>query len=220
MIKIGFFKQAFVIPAAAVILFMVVWVSLGVIIGVFLDRSALYERSALVAREKRDVENTFGFLQRSRLFNPTEFISPEQPEIKALADSLKTPEAIYIWLGTNIKYDPQKGFPSDLSTLTQKESSCFGMAALAVSLLRASGFDKKDTHVTVAELEGNQGPPHAWASFKRHNRWYILDATTYASGKFPNRPLILPKEEYLAAFSQKNIIIQYNDTELVYDLLE
>lgn len=220
MMKINLFRQSLAIPIAAVILFMVVWMAFGAMIGVFWDRSAFYERAALVAREKKDVEDTFSFLQRTKLFNPTDFINPEEKEIQELARSLKTPEAIYVWLSTNIKYDPQKGFPSDSSTLAQKESSCYGMAALAVSMLRAAGFEKRDTHVTIAELEGKTGPPHAWASFRRHNRWYVLDATTYASNKFPNRPMIITKEEYLSAFPSKNIIIRYNDTELVYDLIE
>lgn len=202
-------------------MFLFSWVALGLMVGVYWSRTELVKKSELLAREEIDLQTTVSFLKRTMLFDPTAFVNPDSEEIQKLAQKLRTPQEIYDWMKNEIYYDPSAGLPSDLATLQSKKSSCYGFAAVVTSLLRANGFGADQVHVTVAELNGKDNPPHAWAEALINDEWYVIDPTSFVlqNSYFADRPvLIMKKDEYLDPWPKKNIIMEYNDEFMRFDI--
>lgn len=203
---------------------MLAWILLGSEIGIIISRINLSEKTKFVVREEADIQATMTFLRDVFLTDPTDFVNPDAPRIKDLAKENRVPVEIYDFVKTNIKYNPSKGIPSDVGAWGKRESSCFGIAALVTSLLRANGVPESDVHVTAALLEGKQGSQHAWTELKIGNNWQVIDPTTFV---FQNpafvddgQRLIMSREKYLEPWSNRNILFEYNDKSFRFSLNE
>jgi hypothetical protein len=208
----------FTIPLGAVALFLVAWVTFGLEVGNYFSRAAENRRMQAVANVQGDTEATLRFMKETFMTDPTDFLHPDSEKIRGIAAAYKTPEQIYDFVKKNIIYDQGKSLPSDFATLEQKRSSCFGVAALVVSLLRANGARPDEVHVSVSRLGGGALSPHAWAELKTGGYWTVIDPTTFVSDSYYTERLMLPREEYLAPWPKANIMFEYNDKYFKYDL--
>lgn len=204
------------VPIGAVILFMIAWIALGVTLGVVVSEMKFKKQTFEIAKEENDIYTTVGFLRNTFLMNPSNFVNPSNEKIINLAKKYNTPRDIYYFVKENIKYNRLNGLPSDIATLSNKESSCYGMAALVVSLLRANGVPSRDTHVSVGIMDMDKfDKPHAWAQVKTGDEWKVIDPTNFTTEVNnifnPKTELIMARDKYLKPWINPNLLFEYND---------
>lgn len=107
-------------------------------------------------------------------------------------------EAIYIWIGTNIKYDDEKAdiilskssdnsqFPESgaICAYNTRYGICFDKACLYVSMARAAGLKVK--LISGEAFDGDKYVGHAWneAYLKEEDKWINVDTTFYNAGNY------------------------------------
>lgn len=204
------------VPIGAIVLYMIAWISLGVTLGVIVSELKFEKRTNEIAKEENDIYTTVGFLRNTFLMNPSNFVNPSNEKIAGLAKKYNSTRDIYYFVKGNIKYNRLNGLPSDIATLSNKESSCYGMAALVVSLLRATGVPSQDTHVAVGIMDMDKfDKPHAWAQVKTGGEWKVIDPTSFTTEGnnifSPETELIMPRDKYLKPWINPNLLFEYND---------
>ena len=101
-----------------------------------------------------------------------QWVTPEQPEIQALAAELGSPQAIYEFM-ENVKYVPGFYLVKPIEVLRRMTGDCDEQAVLLCSLLRAIG---EESFVRIARIE-NYPILHAWVVWKdpAFRDWRNLD---------------------------------------------
>lgn len=201
----------------AVLLFSVAWLLLGAEVTAIVQNRFFESKLRSVAKEERDAERTLRFMKETFMMDPTNFLHPESEKVKLATRGISDHNQVYDWVKANIRYEQQKNSaPSDLATLEQKSSNCFGVAAVTTSMLRAIGVGPEDVHIAVGELDGKNLPPHAWTEVRINGEWLVIDPTDYLVK--PVGRYIVNKQAYLAPWPRKNLLFEYNDKDFRFDL--
>lgn len=105
-------------------------------------------------------------------------------------------KAIYVWVGSNIKYDYEKaeaimsdnfGMKSGaVAAYETRKGICFDYASLYVAMARANNI--KVRIVMGQGFDGKKWVSHAWNEvfLKAENRWIKVDPTFYVGGNYFN----------------------------------
>lgn len=106
----------------------------------------------------------------------------------------KKAKDLYIWIGTNIKYDDnkaasimekqEKGESGAIPTFNNKTGICLDYACLYTAMAKASGLK---TRIIVGEaFNGEEFISHAWNQvyLEEENKWINVDATFYTGGDY------------------------------------
>jgi len=101
---------------------------------------------------------------------------------------------LYIWIGSNIKYDDKKaveimnksvkGESGAIPTFNSKKGICFDYACLFTAMAKASGLKSR---IIVGEAyNGEAYISHAWNQvyIEEENTWINVDATFYSGGDY------------------------------------
>ncbi len=148
----------------------------------------------LYLREKTElIEPALSATQKAKYLRPQKYWEVDNPEIKDLAEKLKTPQAIYDYLVKNLIYDYgrlEKNSYERLGALQalQNKSSllCLEFSDLFVTLSRAAGIPARalegysyTSNPRLRPLSLNQDILHAWAEYydERKNLWLPVDPT-------------------------------------------
>lgn len=123
---------------------------------------------------------------------PTQYWQVDDPEIKALALSLKTPEEIYKYVSTKLKYDYKRVTPNvqrmgALDALkSPEEAICMEFTDLFIALARAAGIPAREIN-GYAYTENKDLQPlglvadvlHSWPEYYDRNKgvWIPIDPT-------------------------------------------
>ena len=103
-------------------------------------------------------------------------------------------EAIYRWIGTNIRYDDNKAaavmnnkYKTDsgaIAAFNTKKGICFDFACLYVAMARDCGLPVK--LITGEGYNGREWVPHAWNEvyLKDEKKWVKVDSTFYDAGNY------------------------------------
>lgn len=136
-------------------------------------------------------------------------VGSDDPKIKELAQSLGSPEKIYLFVRDEVeyseKYDKRR---TAAEVLESREGDCLGQADLLVSLLLAYGYTGKEVMVSMGyTLHNGERRHHAWVEFNNKGRWLVLDASRFM-GTFEFEKW--DRESFYQAF-QAEPYAQFND---------
>lgn len=166
-----------------------------------------------------DATNTLRFMKETFMMDPTNFLHPDSNRIRQITKGMTSHEQVYDWVKANIKYEQSKNSaPSDLVTVEERSSNCFGVAAVTTSMLRSMGVSPNDVHIAVGQLDASNIPPHAWTELRVGNEWIVIDPTDYLVK--PVGRYIVSKQVYLASWPRRNILFEYNDRSFRFNLAQ
>lgn len=111
-------------------------------------------------------------------------ITPNDRRIRALAGSLKSYEAAYLYVRDHIDNDPSMAALPAGDILEAGRASCLGKAVLLCSLYRALGKPASDVRVVIGEADlPTGGFDHAWIEME-HEGQCLQQDTTNILGRF------------------------------------
>lgn len=210
-------KRKINLPLGALLLFLAAVFLLGVETMAITQKSLFETKLQSQAKAGGDAANTLSFMKETFMMDPTNFLHPESDRIRELTQGMTNPEQVYDWVKANIKYEQNKNSaPSDLATIEERSSNCFGVAAVTTSMLRSMGVSPNDVHIAVGQLDAENIPPHAWTELRVGNEWMAVDPTDYLVK--PVGRYIVSKQVYLAAWPRRNILFEYNDKTFRFNL--
>ncbi len=130
--------------------------------------------------------------EKNLYLKPQKYWEVMDPKVKATANSLKTPEAIYNYVVKNLKYDPTRVKDNQvragaLGVLNNKNSAvCLEFTDLFVTLARASGIPAREVE-GFANTNNSANRPlslfkdilHTWPEYYDFNKkaWIMVDPT-------------------------------------------
>lgn len=136
-------------------------------------------------------------------------VGSHDPIIKELAQSLGSPEKIYLFVRDDIEYsenyDKRR---TAIEVLESRQGDCLGQADLLASLLLAYGYTEDEVHVDMGyTVHNGERKHHAWVEFNNKGRWMALDASRFM-GTFEFESW--DRESFYQAF-QAEPYAQFND---------
>lgn len=119
-------------------------------------------------------------------------ISPEDKEVKELAQTLKTPVNAYYFVRDFVAFDPSMPAAPPHSTIKTRHASCTGKAALLCSLYGSLGIPDEHMRIILGEINyENAVVEHAWVEVKLSGAWLQQDPTDllgrFEFADFPGR---------------------------------
>ncbi|MBE0521033.1 MAG: transglutaminase domain-containing protein [Candidatus Methanoperedenaceae archaeon] len=108
-------------------------------------------------------------------------VTVDDPGLKEFAESMKSPEEIYLFVRDNIEYSEQYNKQRlAVQVLENRQGDCLGEADLLAALLIAKGYSTDDVVVTMGHVNVmGENRHHAWVEFNNNGIWMVLDATSY-----------------------------------------
>ncbi len=108
-------------------------------------------------------------------------VGNKDPKIKELAQSLGSPEKMYLFVRDEVeyseKYDKRR---TAAEVLESREGDCLGQADLLASLLLAYGYTGEEVKVSMGyTVHNGEKRHHAWVEFNNKGRWLVLDASRF-----------------------------------------
>jgi len=130
---------------------------------------------------------------RDEYLTPQPFWETENPEIKKLAEQLRTPEAIYDYVAKNFIYDYGRAESGELSRLGAQKALevpgnaiCMEFADTFIAIARAAGIPAREvngfaytTNPRLRPLSLDRDVLHAWPEYwnEKQNLWIPIDPT-------------------------------------------
>jgi transglutaminase-like putative cysteine protease len=136
--------------------------------------------------------STLSTSDKSEYTKPTKYWQSNSPEIKKLADDLKTPEAIYEYVTKTLKYDFSRVSKNQhrlgaLGTLKKTDSAvCREFTDLFIAISRAAGIPAREVNGFAYTNNSRQRPLslvedvlHAWPEYYDTDKksWIMVDPT-------------------------------------------
>lgn len=108
-------------------------------------------------------------------------VTVDDPGLKEFAESMESPEEIYLFVRDEIEYSEQYNKQRlAVQVLENRQGDCLGEADLLAALLIAKGYSTQDVVVTMGHVNVmGQDRHHSWVEFNYNGRWMVLDATSY-----------------------------------------
>jgi hypothetical protein len=147
----------------------------------------------------------------TRVIHPEDFqllITPEAPEVVALARRLGSLEAAYGFVRDGIVFDPSVPAAEPRVVLRDGRASCLGKATLLTSLCRALGVPASNIRVFTGQVPlGDDILDHAWVDLEYGATCLQLDATDLLGR---HEFLQFPGTEYVRSFVSRELFC-FND---------
>jgi hypothetical protein len=128
-----------------------------------------------------DAESPRPTFHDTRVIHPDDFrslITPEAPEVIALARQLGSLEAAYAFVRDRIDFEPSAPAGAPAQILNDGRASCLGKATLLASLCRALGVPAASVRVMTGQVPlGESMLDHAWVDLEYGSLCLQLDAT-------------------------------------------
>jgi len=118
-------------------------------------------------------------------------------QVSSLKTSRKNAKSLYLWIGSNIKYDYEKaalistrtGVSSSgaINAFTERKGICFDMSSLYVAMCRAAGL--KVRLIVGTAYNGLSWGEHSWNQvfLPEENKWVNVDTTFSIGGNYFDR---------------------------------
>jgi transglutaminase-like putative cysteine protease len=143
-------------------------------------------------------------------------IMASDPDILALTKRLKTPDAAFDWVVSNISYSRAVALDniSARPVYLNRVGNCQGKANLLASMMLDMGVPSESMRIVYGHVRKDGMPSaHAWLEVLKEGRWIVYDSTPFLQ----SGPGKYDRDQYYAQNSVVPVVV-YTDKHVGFDL--